>query len=154
MNTDYKMYILSQEEVQLHYHGYDHDHDHDLEEQEEGPLQQVVEQEQLVSGCTVVHYTSQGLGLELGQGQMDHCQEQGRVHVVEHQNLWEQLVLESALHEDHDDSGGYLKCGCYVPISGLQFEHVEGYLEEFLTYNVLNVDINKKSFNSIFTHTS
>ena len=66
---------------------------------------------------------------------MDHCQEQGMVHVVEHQNLWEQLVLEGVLHEDYDDAGGYPKCGCHVPISELQFEHIEGYLEEFLAYN-------------------
>jgi len=54
VDIDYKMYIPSQKEVQQHYP--DHDHDHDVEEQEEGLMQQVVGQEQLVSGCTVVHY--------------------------------------------------------------------------------------------------
>ena len=63
---------------------------------------------------------------------MDHCQEQGMVYVVEHPNLWEQFVLECVLHEGHDDSGGYPQCDCQVPHSGLQFEHVEGYSEEFL----------------------
>jgi hypothetical protein len=96
---------------------------------------------------SIIHH--RGWGWSWGRGKWIIAREQGRVHVVEHQNLWEQLVLESALHEDHDDSGGYLKCGCYIPISGLQFEHVEGYLEEFLTYNVLNVDINKKKINLI-----
>jgi len=62
VDIDYKMYIPSQEEVQQHYpdhdhdHNHDHNHGHDVEEQEEGLMQQVVGQEQLVSGCTVVHY--------------------------------------------------------------------------------------------------
>ena len=83
---------------------------------------------------------------------MDHCQEQDVVYVVEHQNLWEQLVLGSVLQEVHNDSGGYPKCGCHIPISGLQFEHVEEYLEGFQAYNVLNIGILKQ--NKISTHTS
>ena len=168
------MYIPLQEEAQQHLQEYLHwvggyVHTYDLEkEQQEGEEQQVVGQEQLVNGYTVVHYTwqeqeqeqGQGQGQEQGQGQMDHCQEQeqvqmdhcqeqGMVYVVEHPNLWGQFVLERVLHEGLDDSGGYPKCDCHVPNSGLQFEHVEGYLEEFLPYTILNVNINnnKKEIN-------
>jgi len=56
VDIDYKMYIPPQEEVQQHNHDHEHNHNHNVEEQEEGLMQQVVGQEQLVSGCTVVHY--------------------------------------------------------------------------------------------------
>jgi len=81
---------------------------------------------------------------------MDHCQEQDVVYVVEHQNLWEQLMLGSILQEVHNDSGGYPKCSCHVPISGLQFKHIEEYLEGFQAYNVLNIGIETKQKNFNF----
>ena len=61
-------------------------------------------------------------------------------------------MLESVLHEEHDDSGDYPKCGCHVPNSGLQFEYVEGYLEEFLPCTILNVHINKKKEIKFYTY--